>query len=379
MSLSSRSKRAQSCSCSRPDVTWCGVGKRELGARLERSGLAQQVCDLDLPGVVVRISEHSGTPWSAAFGTADVASHRSMTAGSRMRVGSVGKMFTATLVLQLIDRGQLDLDSTLTAVLPEFGWLPSADLITIRHLLSMRSGIYDYTETEASERLFFPADQHWGHAHLVELVRDHDPNGMPGEFRYSSTNYALLGLLAERLTGLSYSRALHPLLEQVGLTSTYCPTGSKIEGLHARGYLRATGASTEQLRHTAAIPGQLRFRDVTSIAASAGGAAGGLVSTAADLDMFIRAVARGSLLSERLHREQLDLQPVGSDDLAYGLGIASYRQLVGHEGNLPGYSSYIGQDLNTGLTIAVLANCADAAGGASLMLLVDHIIDVIDE
>jgi D-alanyl-D-alanine carboxypeptidase len=353
------------------------VDERELGARLDRSGLAQQVLDLDLPGVVVRISEGSGAIWSAAFGTADLASHRPVTAASRMRVGSVTKMFTATLVLQLIDRSLLDLDSTLTAVLPKFGWLPSAGLITIRHLLSMRSGIYDYTETEASERLFFPADQHWEHAHLVELVRHHDPNGPPGDFRYSSTNYALLGLLVERLSGLSYSRALHPLLEQVGLSSTYCPTGSQIEGLHARGYLRATGASTDELRHTLPIPGQLRFRDVTSIAASAGGAAGGLVSTAADLDMFIRAVARGSLLSEKLHREQLDLQPVGSEDWAYGLGIHSHRQLVGHQGDFPGYSSYVGHDLKTGLTITVLANCADAAGGASLMLVVDHIIDVV--
>lgn len=350
-----------------------------VGALLDASGLADQVARLDLPGIVVRVSGSSGVCWSDTFGVADLTSGQPMTAGLRMRVGSLTKMFTATLVLQFVDRGHLRLDMPLTELLPRVGWLPSAELITVRQLLGMRSGVYDYTETEAADRLFLPADQRWSHGDLVELVRRHEPYGPPGQgFRYSNTNYALLALVVEHITGLPYRRALQPLLEQAGLTSTSDPTGSTVDDPAASGYLRVTEATTrQQLANTRAVPAHPQFRDVTSIAASAAGAAGGLVSTAADLDVFVRAVADGSLLSEQLHRQQLDPQPVGFDDSGYGLGVAYYRGLIGHHGSIPGYSSYTGHHQPTGLTITVLASCADGANGASVMLLVDHIIDAI--
>lgn len=343
--------------------------------------MANQVAELDLPGVVVQVLGASGVSWSATFGVADLASSQPMTTDLRMRTGSLTKLFTATLVLQLIDRGLFNLDTSLTAMLPNLGWLPSAELITVRQLLGMRSGVYDYTETDAAEQLFFPAAQQWNHADLVELVRGQESYGQPGqEFRYSNTNYALLALVVEYITGLPYERALQPLLKRAGLTSTSYPSGPTLEQPAARGYLRVTEATDDQqLAKTHLVTDNPRFRDVTLIAVSAAGAAGGLVSTASDLNVFVRAVMNGDFLSDQLHQQQLDLQPAGPDGFSYGLGTASHRGLVGHPGSIPGYSSYTGHHRDTDLTITVLANCADTGDGTSLMVLVDHIIDVIEE
>lgn len=351
-----------------------------VGALLDTSDLKNQVAELDLPGLVVTVWGSSGLHWSITSGVADLASGQPMTADLRMRVGSLTKMFTATLILQLIERGHFNLDTALTALLPHVGWLAPAAPITVRHLLSMRSGIYDYTETAAAARLFFPAEQQWHHRDLVDLVRDHEPYGQPGQvFRYSNTNYALLALIVEATTGLPYERALRPLLEQSGVTSTSYPAGSALESPAARGYVRVTDTtSRQQVSDTSVIRAQPRFKDVTSIAASAAGAAGGLVSTAADLNTFVRAVANGSLLSQQLHGEQLGFQPVGVDGSGYGLGIASDRGLLGHHGSILGYSSYAGYHRPTDLAITILANCEDDAEDTSLISLVDHILEVIE-
>ena len=154
-----------------------------------------------LPGgvVVVRVGAKSH---AVAFGKAETRPKRAMTSEDRFQIGSITKTMVATLVLQEVADGNLRLDDTVGDLLP--GLLPDGGRITVEHLLSHRSGLFNYTD---SHDLDF--SRHWQPRDIVKLAAGEPMLFRPGtQGSYSNTNYIVLGLILEEVTGRSVEELL---------------------------------------------------------------------------------------------------------------------------------------------------------------------------
>ncbi len=263
-------------------------------------------------------------------GAGDVTTGKPFPRNGSFRAGSVTKSFVATVVLQLAGEGRVKLDAPVERYLP--GLLPDRR-ITVRQLLQHTSGLYNYTDDlDLSDP---EALRHRGAepAELVAMALKHPALFPPGtSWSYSNTNYIVAGMIAEKVTGhvlgdLIAQRITRPL----GLRDTYLPRrgDEKLPDPHAVGY----------------TPDLVDFSDFDATIA---GAAGGLVSTPADLDRFYGALLGGRLLRPAELAEMRRTVPadLGVPGARYGLGIGSIPvscgEFWGHEGGIIGFTNLAG-------------------------------------
>jgi D-alanyl-D-alanine carboxypeptidase len=265
-------------------------------------------------------------PLAVTKGLADIGALRPMGSGQFFRAGSLTKLFLANLILQLVDDGRLALEDRVSTFLPD---LPGAGRITVRQLLNHTSGLSDYTRDEDFDRLYLTEPRReWGPQELIDIALKNGSTFAPGaSWEYSNTNYIILGLVAEGVTGRPLAELLDIyIVDELGLEGTYLATGDDLPAIAARGYrLDRDG----------------RWRDVTILDASSAWAAGGIVTTAPDMCAFIRAMAEGELISQAMLAESLSWQPVPEDQSfdGYGLGIAKRGELVGHTSSIAGFEA----------------------------------------
>jgi D-alanyl-D-alanine carboxypeptidase len=298
-------------------VAGCGGGARPSPLSKD----LQRVVDAGVPGalVLVRDGDHTET---AAVGVADVGTRRAIRAGDRFRIGSVTKTFVATVVLQLVAEGRLTLDEPVSRRLP--GLLPDGDRITVRDLLAHRTGLADVADDPAvlaGERSTWPAKR------LVALAANEPRTSAPGTtFHYSSTNYLVLGLLVERVTGNGVAVELERrIIEPLGLRGTRYAPGA-VTGEHVHGYAFPS--------HQGVVDASAEPNDLESRSAGWAGPSGDLVATAPDLARFLSALLGGRLLPAPQLREMETIRT------RYGLGLGTFATPCGaawgHTGNLNG-------------------------------------------
>ncbi|MFF4244059.1 serine hydrolase domain-containing protein [Streptomyces sp. NPDC001822] len=253
-------------------------------------------------------------------------------AADRFRAGSITKSFVATVVLQLAAEGELGLDDSVEDHLPGVvhGHGNSGALITLRALLTHTSGLYDYMAAlpvtdPALTGAAGPSAQSLSPAAAVRIAVAHPPAAARGSYAYSSTNYVLLGMIVERVTGHAYGTEIRRrVIVPLGLTGTSLPGARSTLPLpHARAYHRS---------------GDGTLRDVTSIDPRIAGAAGEIVSTLDDLDRFYAALLGGRLLPPAQQSALLDTRTAGG---AYGMGIHPQElscgtTVWGHGGRITG-------------------------------------------
>jgi len=296
------------------------------------------------PGVAWGLSHEGTTVLFGADGVADTATGVPIDeATTRFRCASITKTFTATLVLQQVERGRLRLDDPVT------GWLPwtrhslDGDL-TVRHLLQHASGVIR-DGSNAWDDTSMP-DRETLHRELSKGATF----GPPSErFRYSNMAYALLGEILEAVTDTSFAELLRRgIARPLGLSATdadLTPAGRRA---------LATG-------YYAAWPDEPR-RAALHVEARALAPAGGLVSTVADLLAYEAAHLPGDdrLLSELSKREMQRTQWQRDAEPHYGLGWMTWHvggvQLVGHSGGFPGFATRIAFAPRERLCAAVLTN-----------------------
>jgi D-alanyl-D-alanine carboxypeptidase len=245
-----------------------------------------RVVSAGVPGALALVRDGDRTRTVVA-GLADVSMRRKLRPNDRFRVGSVTKAFVATVVLELAAEKRLRLDEPIARRLP--GLLPDGDRITIRDLLAHRSGLADVADDPAV--LNGPRSD-WPARRLVALVAHRPRIGAPGgAFHYSSTNYLVLGLLVERVTGRSLAAELRRrIVEPLRLAdTTYLP--GPISGRHVHGYRLAS--------HQGVVDPMAAPRDLEARSARWAGASGDLVSSALDLARFLAALLGGHLLPDR--------------------------------------------------------------------------------
>lgn len=234
------------------------------------------------------------------------------------RAGSITKTFIATVVLQLAAEHRLSLSDSVDDHLPGLvsGAGNDGHCLTLRALLTHTSGLYDFTADTKGAVPVTPLQ-------AVHIALTHPPADL-GRFAYSNTNYILLGMVVEQVTGHSYAvEAEHRIITPLGLTGTSFPGArTSLTSPHGRAYA-ADGS------------------DVTELDPRVAGAAGELISTLADLDRFYAALLGGDLLPSRWLREMLNTRAAHG---SYGMGLFPVKlpcgtTVWGHNGRISG--SYV--------------------------------------
>lgn len=281
---------------------------------------------------------------------------RPMRRDDHMRIGSITKTFTGTAVLQLVDEGKVKLDNPISDYLPG---VPNGAAITVRQLMQMRSGRYNYSDDAAfNESLDKNPQRVWTVPELLAVAFAKPPYFAPGkDFHYSNTNTILEGRLVEVVTGKSLGPELERrIFKPLRMTGTSLPVldNAAIAPPHPRGYMFGTNVGSNPPACDAATAGR---HDVTQASPSWTWAAGGAISTLADLKIWARALAKGTLLSPATQAQRLQALPMAPPaPFAYGLNVANLGGIIGHDGALPGFQSFVGYVPARDATIVVLAN-----------------------
>lgn len=342
-------------------------------ARQLTADLIARMQQLRIPGAIVSVTTPGHGTWTAALGTRDLATGEAVRTDDRFRVGSITKTFTGTVILQLVQEGRISLDDPVADYRPD---VPGGQDITVRQLLQMTSGLYNYSEDPGfNQRLDDDPAAEWTPEELLAVAFRHPPYFPPGTgFHYSNTNTVLLGLIAEQLTGRPLAELFRQrIFDPVGLHRTSFDPGPRIPRPHSQGYqfisnvdsLTApvlTGQAAAWADWSAGNP-----YDVTDNNASWAWSAGAAVSTVDDLRRWAPALATGTLLSPELQRERLTFVPTSDAPGApgYGLAIADVEGFLGHDGQIPGYTSFMGYDPDRCATVVVLANLNQSPDGTA--------------
>ncbi|MFI8889074.1 serine hydrolase domain-containing protein [Streptomyces paradoxus] len=315
----------------------------------------------DATAALVRVGGKEGT-WRGSSGVHDLRSGRPADPAGRFRAGSVTKVFTAAVALQLAEEGRLDLDRSARSYLPEL--IPASyGGVTVRQLLDHTHGIPapDFPGTTVEE---------W----YANRFQVHDPEDMvrsatskkrefaPGERQhYLNIGYTITGLLIERVTHDSYERQVaRRVLGPLGLRNTSFPgSGPRIAGPHNHGY------QTMRLDD-----GTTGLRDVSVWGATDAWAAGDIISTTADLERFTGALFEGRIVRGPLLEEMFTLPEVTDfgtgEPAAYSVGLSMKvlggREVWGKTGGRWGYNAAIASTRDGSRTLVYSVNSTDAKG-----------------
>ncbi len=326
------------------------------------------------PGVVVLIRK-GDEEWIEAFGYRNAEKSEALTVEDHFRIGSNTKTWTGTVLLQLVDEGSIALDD---AVAKHIEGVPNGENITIDQLLTMRSGLFNYSEPEEFNRVLDEdPGKVWDQSEVLKMAFAKDPYFAPGKgFHYSNTNTILAGLIIEKITGKKVSEVFEErIFSKLGLKHSLMPDpkDASMPEPHARGYLYGSNVATlesfalSEEKQKAARAGKLMPNDVTNMNPSWGWTAGAGISNAKDLANYVKVLVGGGLLSDALQAKRLNgLLPTDEQNPAspgYGWALAKFGPLYGHDGSLPGFQSFMGYDPENEVTVIVLTNLQGGING----------------
>lgn len=328
--------------------------------------------ELSVPGAMVLVRTPQGQ-FTASVGTTELGVPTPPTPETHFRIASNTKTMTAALIMLLAQDGRLALSDPISAYVPG---VPGGENITLAQLLKMRSGLYGYTfSPELAASLDASRARAWTPQEVLALAFAHPPLFAPdAEFDYSNTNYALLGLVAEQVGGAPLRDLLAArLFGPLGLSQTFLPAAddTALPVPYSHGYMY--GGSTYALAddpypadiQAAAREGRLPPVDYTHQNSSYATAAGGVVSTAADLADWMTALVSGRVLDAEFQQQWLTgLQaedPGAPDGQKYGYGISYQRfgpqaAMYYHGGELPGFNSFMGYDPENSVSLVIWTN-----------------------
>lgn len=306
------------------------------------------------PGAMARYSGPEGAE-EGAVGVRDRESGAAMDTKARFRIGSVSKTFSSVVLLQLVEEGRLKLDAPVNTYLE--GLLPD-DRVTVRHLLTHRSGLADYTNAMFNQTVpGFEAVRNrvFSYQELVDLSLAEPRTTEPGvAYKYSNANFVVVGMLIEKLTQRPVADAYQRrIIKPLGLRKTaYVHPDTRIKGTHVRGYLHPDEAGAPLV-------------DSTEQTVSWAQSAGAVISSPADLNTFTSALMRGRLLSSAMLEAMTTVTPTDTTNTRfYGLGLRRYdltcgTQVYGHTGTVQGFYTYAFSTRDGRRSLSALANTSN--------------------
>lgn len=317
------------------------------------------------PGVVVGIWIPGRGTYVSAQGKADRKTGEAMQVDDHVRIGSLTKTFTVTVLLQLVDEKVLSLDDPVSKY---ESFVPNGKNITLRMLANMTAGLFNYTKDKRLARTIYTDPQkRFTPRQLVNVGLAHKREFPPGTgWDYSNTNTVLLGMILEKVTGESIDHILRDKsFTPLGLSQTVWPVSGALPKPYAHGITLN--------------PFDDKVVDATHWNPSWAFTAGQLVSTLADLRVWIKACATGAQISPALQKQRLTWvrYPPLTPEKSYGLGIVYNHGWLGHEGSIPGYNSdayYLPAD---NATMVLLVNSDIAAKSGSPVSALFHALAAI--
>ncbi|WP_069883675.1 serine hydrolase domain-containing protein [Streptomyces luteocolor] len=268
---------------------------------LDPTRLQAAIDDLRHPAATAAQLRVGGTAghWYGTSGTADVRTERPVTSHDRVRIGSITKVFVATVMLQLVAEGRISLSAPVRRVLP--GLLPAGfGGVTVAHLLNHTSGLPDHVgipEPETAEDVFRHRFDHWTPQEWVATATHGPLKFTPGtKQEYRGINYVLAALIIDEVTGRPYGEAVEArVLRPLGLDHTTVPADDpRIHGPYVHGYLTMADG---------------RLRDVSTYDQSSARGEGDIISTTTDVDRMLVALFSGELLPPEMLRLMFTLPP----------------------------------------------------------------------
>ena len=297
-----------------------------------------------LPGVSLKVTGPKGD-YVKTYGVSNLATQKPMALDDHVRIASITKSMTATAVLRLVQRGRLKLSDKLDRWVTGIRY---GKRITVRQMLAMRSGVYDFTSNAAFLRRFTANPLlRWKPADVVRIIRANPPAFRPNaKTQYADSNYVLLGIILEKVTGRSAESVItREVIRPARLSETSFPTVARMPTPFSRGYF-------------AGDEGTGPVRDYTLVNPKVAWTAGGMVSTLGDIEKWGRVLARGTLLSPQLQRQRLRFGrfPNPGPFAGYGLGILRFGDWLGHDGAIFGFSTVTMYEPQSGAQIVAAAN-----------------------
>lgn len=271
--------------------------------------------------------------YTRSIGFANVEDKVKAQADTRYRIGSITKTFTATLIMQLNETGQLDLQTTLSDFFPE---LPNAKKITIKQLLGHRSGLYNFTNAE--DYLDWDTESK-SQEDLIKLIIKNGTVFEPGEKgEYSNTNYVLLTWIAEKVSGKKFEDLLHEkITKPLGLKHT--KYGGTIEDKNNNAHSYTNFKDWER-------------SEITDMSIPLG--AGAIASTAKDINTFFHALFNEKIISKSSLEQMMTIEE------GYGLGLFKFpfngKYAYGHTGGIDAFQSNAGYFPEENMVFTYLSN-----------------------
>jgi D-alanyl-D-alanine carboxypeptidase len=329
--------------------TW-GTVDNEVKQELQ-SVLDNHVNQLEVPGLQAFVITPDGKTWSGASGTIGLTRKDLLQRDHVLRVGSVTKSFTAVLILKMVEGGFLNLDEPIAVWFPD---LPSADPITIRQLLNHSSGIPEIIPKVLLKSVI--PSTYWERDELLKLIIQDQPHFTPGsKFDYSNSNYILLGLIAEEVSGKPITQLLHEqIIDPLNLKHTYFIPYEQAPARLVPGFDRDMSS----------FPGMLDIRPQNTSWATAAYTSGALASNAENLGVFYYHLFAEELLLPSIMKEMTTFieatNPSLPEQIGSGLGLMQLQvdgqELVGHVGHFMGSTAIVMHSTDKNYTIAVTCN-----------------------
>lgn len=305
--------------------------------------LMGRICQRDVFSGTILIARGDEVLLRHACGEASKRFHVPNNIDTKFNLGSMNKMFTATAIVQLAEKGLLSFDDPISKYVDE-SWLPKeiTSKITIHHLLTHTSGLGSYfneTYQKGSRELFRNVED------FKPLVKDEKPAFEPGErFMYSNTGMLLLGVVIESVSGQSYFDYIRK--------NIYEPAGMKNSDSYEMDY----PVENLAIGYSPDWKSEYGWQNNIFKHVIKGGPAGGGFSTVADLHRFARALQTGKLVSVK----SLDIlwKDHTAQNYGYGFRVAEgpNGKIVGHAGGFPGINAYLYIYLDKDYIVAILSN-----------------------
>lgn len=284
----------------------------------------------------VAISKEGKILYSRAIGHIGTQNGKKKPANinSKYRIGSITKMFTAVMIMQLIEEKKLTLNTPLNKF---YRKIPNAKKITISHLLKHQSGIFNFTgDPEYPTYMMYPHSE----KEMVSIISKPDPEFEPGtKTTYSNANYVLLGFIVQKLTKKSYQQALSErITSKLRIRNTYYGNKANLQKNEARSYKWQMNDWQIEPETDMSIPH----------------GAGAIVSTPTDLTKFIEGLFNHKLVKESSLKQMMNMTD--------GLGIGMFqfpfgeKKAFGHNGGIDGFASTLGYFPDEKIAIAYCTN-----------------------
>ncbi|GAA3567348.1 serine hydrolase domain-containing protein [Nonomuraea rosea] len=321
----------------------------------------------DATAAIVRVGGSKGS-WTGVSGVADLATQRKASGNVRFRAGSVTKMLTTAVVLQLVAEGKLSLTGTVQDYLP--GLLPASyPKVRVGQLLNHTSGLPAPTLPGTFEWVYQTRFKTWTPKEYVALAVQNPIEFAPGTRQhYLNTNTFVAGLLIEQVTDRSYEHEVTTrILRPVGMRNSYLPgTSPRIRGPHHKGYQSVPAGFDDAIAY-----GDGHVVDMTETSVTSTWASGDLISTTADLEKFVTALFSGKVVPKaqlapmftvpdvKMHDEcgnQPAVYTSGMTKLVLPGGIVAY----GKTGARHGYAAGVGATRDLSRTLVYSVNSTDA-------------------